>query len=173
MTDLTQAEKDKFFYYQIMKLEGDYAGRIAYTLYKKNKIDYIVAYKIKNNGVKPTDEKLKEWQESECLDSKLKSYIKEAKNITNEFNKELRKTREVDLDKKTRLLETKEKDLKEKDKHLNKREKELNERNKYCQVKQKGANWVSLGLNLLASFIFLFLCWLIVKYYFGKQRRNI
>lgn len=169
MEDLTKNEKEKYFYYQIIQKEGDYIGRIAYTLYKKNKIDFIVNFKNKNNGEKPSDAQLEEWQENECLPNKIESYKKEAERITNDFVNILRKNKETYLDKRKRDLDQREEDIKDKTKNLNRRENNIKQREKFCQVNKKGAFGIGLLQNIIASFIFIFICWLILVYGLGNS----
>ncbi len=169
MDDIAHDEKKKYFYYQIIEENGNYIGRIAYTLYKRNKIDYIVNYKLKNNGQRPSEELLKEWQENECLPHKIEQYRNEAARITKEFANQLRKNKEKDLDSKQFELTRKERELKEREKDLREKEKRNKERDKYCHVKSKGAFWLGILQSLIASFIFIVICWIIIKYLNGES----
>ncbi|MBO7277935.1 MAG: hypothetical protein J6U84_08255 [Bacteroidales bacterium] len=144
-----------FFFSQIVANDNDFIGFVAYTIYKKNKIEYIEQFK-KDNSRPPTDEELLKWQYEECTNSKKKNYRSIAENKVNRFVNQLHGEVEKDLkkqkeknDKKENNNRKKEKELTEKEKILNKREKSINERDKYCNVKSK----CQFGSGILQSFI--------------------
>lgn len=130
-----------FFFSQIVADDDDFIGFVAYTIYKKNKIEYIEQFKI-DNSRPPTDEELLRWQHEECTDNKKKNYRSLAENKVNQFINELRGKREKELKK-----EKEEND--ERRKELDKRERNINNREKYCNVKSK----YQFGSGILQSFI--------------------
>lgn len=179
MNDITQQEKSKYIFHQLFQKEGDYIGLIAYGLYKKNKIDYIIDFKNNNEGRKPTDEELATFQANNCLDGQIQMYKESAKNITNQFvsvltqkeSKNLQEERDglkkikADLDKKSKDFQKKETDLKEKDTKVKQRERDVNLREKYCKL--KSPSWfknfvVGVLQSVTASFVFLGLAILII-----------
>ncbi len=168
--DLPKKELDKFFYHQIIDHNGDYIGRIAYTLYKENKIEYIVNYK-ELHGDYPSDSDLKIWQENECLDSKIKNYKSSAEKITNEFINTLRINSEDEFDKINRTLTIRTNDINEREKKLKELEKKIKLRDKHCN--QKPNHWFRSGItnishSVIASFIFIAICFFIIKYWEGS-----
>ncbi|MEE1203584.1 MAG: hypothetical protein UHN59_04705 [Bacteroidales bacterium] len=144
-----------FFFSQIVEDDDDFVGYVAYTIYKKNKIEYIEQFK-KDNSRHPTDTELLNWQHGECTEGKMKNYRSLAEDKVNRFVNQLHGEVEKDLkkqkeknDKKENNNRKKEKELTEKEKILNKREKSINERDKYCNVKSK----CQFGSGILQSFI--------------------
>ena len=169
--NLPKEELDKFFYHRIIDHSGDYVGRIAYTLYKENKIEYIIKYK-KSHGDYPLDSDLKIWQENECLDSKIENYKSNAEKITNEFINILNLNKENDFNKKHHELFVKENNINEREKILKDNEKKIKSRDKYCN--QKPNHWFENGLlnilhSVIASFIFIIVCYFIIKYWDGSS----
>jgi hypothetical protein len=130
-----------FFFSQIVANDNDFIGFVAYTIYKKNKIEYIEQFK-KDNSRPPTDEELLKWQYEECTNSKKKNYRSLTENKVNKFINELRGDKEKDLKKE----KEKNDELK---KELDKRERNIKNRDKYCNVKSK----CQFGSGILQSFI--------------------
>jgi len=169
----------KFVFDRLIQQEGDYIGMIAYGLYKKNKIEYINDYKLKNKGERPSNDDLLRFQENHCLDRQLKLYRESAENITADFfelliedeykkiNKEREsiKSEKITLEKRDSELKKKETEFKETEKLIKSRERNIKLREKYYNLKPN--HWFkdfSYGVlqSVTASFIFIGLAILIL-----------
>lgn len=157
MSEFDEINKYNFIFSQIVENVDDFVGSMAYVLYKRNKIEYIEQYR-KENGKEPELEELREWQKAECVKSKLDNYKKLATQKTNEFINILQGEKEKQLNKQKSDLKRKEEEIKERERQVNDKEKDLKKRNRYCQVKQKGQFWLGILQSVIASFIFLVLC---------------
>lgn len=110
---LNKKQKKDYAYFQLVTAENDFLGMIAYTKYKKSKIEYIEKYFAENGGY-PDDEQLKEYQKQQCLDTNISNYRKAAEYFLNAYL--------------TLYVEDKDKELKDKSDELNKKENELNKK---------------------------------------------
>ena len=87
-----------FFFSQIVEDDDDFVGYVAYTIYKKNKIEYIEQFK-KDNSRHPTDTELLNWQHGECTEGKMENYRSLATDKVNRFVNQLHGEVEKDLKK--------------------------------------------------------------------------
>lgn len=172
--EFTDEIKRNFFYHQIVENDEDFVGCVAYILYKKNKIDYIETYK-RDNGSAPTDDVLHEWQKNECTQSKLQNYKDSANQRISKFvnalveekNKELKRKQEAIRKQETNLRKREEK-VKQREVAADMRDKELSTRDRTCHVKRDEHGFMyGVWQSLLASFIFLVICFFIYKYLIG------
>lgn len=76
-----------YIYKKLVNDEADMIGHIAYSLYKKHKIEYID--KMKNEGKELTDEELKPFNDISSVDSSIQSYRKQAEIILQEFSNDV------------------------------------------------------------------------------------
>ena len=162
MNDISNEEKSKYVFHQLVQKEGDYVGMIAYVLYKKNKIDYIIDFKNKNNNANPTGDDLQRFQQNHCVDGQLKLYRESAQNITTEFFSLLIDRENNKLEKRTKEVQKLENELLEKEKKIKLREKSLNLREKHCMIRPKNTFLNGVMQSLLATFIFLIISILII-----------
>lgn len=147
-----------FFFSQIVEDDDDFVGFVAYTIYKKNKIEYIEQFK-KDNSRHPTDTELLKWQHEECTDSKKQNYIILAENKVNKFINELRGKKEKEL------KEEKEKNDKRK-KELDRIERDIKNRNKYCNMKPNSKScqfFLGVFQSFIATLIYVVLGFIFIK----------
>lgn len=64
--------------------ETDIIGHIAYSLYKRHKVAYIEKFK-SENGCEPTEEQLKPFHVSTCMDDNIERFRKQASDILLRF----------------------------------------------------------------------------------------
>lgn len=159
-------EKHYYVFNQLVKDEDDFVGYVAYTLYKQNKVAHITQIK-KEKGKPPSDEELRDWQKNECTEIRLKNYRDLAEQKTNSFINQLRNKKEEDLRKRQANLDSKEQEIKRCERAIKEGRKELEKREKFCHVKVKGAFWSGVLQSLLASFVFLVFCFLLLLYLKG------
>lgn len=153
--------KKNYVFNQLVKDENDFVGYVAYTLYKQNKVAHITQIK-KEKGTAPSDEELRNWQKSECTETRLNHYRQLAEQKTNSFVNQLRNKKEEELRNRKSEIDNKEQENKKKAKELKEREKNIANREKYCRVKVKGSFWSGVLQSVIASFIFLVLCLLML-----------
>lgn len=67
-----------FIYSQLVAHENDLVGLIAYSMYKRHKIEFISSYREKNDGNDPTDADCRAFALSTCTPTGLKQYRREA-----------------------------------------------------------------------------------------------
>lgn len=168
MEDISQDEKGKYVFHQLIQKEGDYVGMIAYSLYKQNKIDFIINHKKRNGGERPSDEELKKFQESHCLESQLKLYRNNAESITSDFFNLLFEEKRNQLERKSQEIRRAENSLNEKERIIISREKNIKLREKHCNMKPRGTFVKGVMQSLLASFIFLIIT-IIIVFVIDKQ----
>ena len=161
-------EKNNFFFNQIVENENDLVGSIAYVIYKWNKIEYIDQFKKEHGNHEPSLQELREWQKGECAKSKLENYKKIAELKTADFVNNLQSDKEKQLYNRRLELEKKEREIKEHEKSVKELEKDLKLRTRYCHVKQKGQFWSGVSQSLVASFLFIVLCFILILFISGK-----
>lgn len=72
-------------YEQLVDSEDDIHGIISYSVYKRQKIQFINSFKEKNSGKLPTEEDLKPFNEISTSDAQLNFYRSEATVLTQKF----------------------------------------------------------------------------------------
>lgn len=161
-------EKYNYFFNKIVENNDDFVGSMAYVLYKRNKIEYIEKYKREHENKAPDLSVLCEWQNGECTESKLKNYKELALQKSTEFVNHLQEDKEKKLNKLKSELDLRERAIKNREKQVRENERGLKLRDKYCKVKSKGYFWTGVLQSLLASFLFVALCFLIILYLKGN-----
>lgn len=159
--NLTDKEKSRFMYHNLISQEGDFIGMIAYGLYKKNKIDFIVSFKNKNQGKYPSNEELKDYQDQQCLPNQINMIRENATHLFNDFLNILTEQEEEKIKQKRTELNLREKTIKGKERKLKLREKHCN------QNPRKGFKSGVLQ-SLTGSFIFVVLS-IIIIYSFNHK----
>ena len=76
-----------FIFEKLVNSDEDIIGNIAYSLYKKHKIQYIKKFKEKNNNKPPTDKELTKFHDHSSLGHSIESYKLKAEEITLKFTK--------------------------------------------------------------------------------------
>jgi len=141
MSDISGKEKRNYAYFQLVDQEqpNDFIGMIAYTIYKKNKVEYITKFRNNHNGSAPTDEQLSEWQQSQCTTQQLELYKERATTIITAFINDIIDSKHLALKeneenniKQRELLDKREKELEEKEKSIKKRESKVKLMEKIC-----------------------------------------
>ncbi|HIF9342000.1 TPA: hypothetical protein ACX6RU_002085 [Photobacterium damselae] len=74
-----------FIYKQLVESEDDIHGIISYSVYKRQKIQFISSFKEKNNGQDPTEADLKHFNEISMSTSQLEFYRNTATEMTQAF----------------------------------------------------------------------------------------
>lgn len=161
-------EKYNYFFNQIVENDDDFVGSMAYVLYKRNKIEYIERYKKEHENKEPDLIVLREWQKGECIKSKLENYKTIAVKKSVEFINNLQSDKEKQLNKRKSELDKKEREIKERERIIGEQEKVLQKRNKYCQVKPRGQYWIGVSQSLVASLLFIIVCFIIIIYLSGN-----
>ncbi|ELB2150388.1 hypothetical protein QNS29_002497 [Vibrio parahaemolyticus] len=74
-----------FIYDQLVDSEDDIHGIISYSVYKRQKIQFIKDFKAKNDGHDPSEGDLKPFNELSMSDAQLEFYKSEATVLTQSF----------------------------------------------------------------------------------------
>ncbi len=74
-----------FIYDQLVDSEDDIHGIISYSVYKRQKIQFIKDFKAKNNGNDPSDDDLNLFNDLSMSDAQLQFYKSEATVLTQNF----------------------------------------------------------------------------------------
>ncbi|OOF22974.1 hypothetical protein [Salinivibrio sp. IB872] len=74
-----------FIYDQLVDSEDDIHGIISYSVYKRQKIQFIKDFKSKNDGNDPSEEDLKPFNDLSMSDAQLEFYKSEATFLTQSF----------------------------------------------------------------------------------------
>ena len=74
-----------FIYNSLVEDESDMVGCVAYSLYKKDKIQFIEKFKKDNGGTAPSESDLCHFHEHAFLDSNISRYRMQATSILQEF----------------------------------------------------------------------------------------
>lgn len=74
-----------FIYEKLVSNDGDMVGRIAYSLYKREKIAFVKQYKEKNGGKDPTVKDFDNFHETCHNPERLRMYRKEALAMLQDF----------------------------------------------------------------------------------------
>lgn len=72
-----------FIYEKIVNDENDFIGKIAYSIYKEDKISYINTFFDSNH--RPTQEELRNFHEISSTDSSIERYRLQAENLLQQF----------------------------------------------------------------------------------------
>ena len=172
MYDLTSRQKKNYAYFKLVNDSDDrldFVGMIAYALYKREKIDYIVKYRKENNGNIPSEEELSIFQQGRCTDTArehsrqhseqmVKRFIEEyisqkSNNITEEKQK---------LEEKKKAIESQSSDLTKKENEWKKKlgeikiqEKKIRDMEKICPKMNKVRSfWSGVLQSVVATFLF-------------------
>ncbi len=147
-----------FFFSQIVENNDDFIGIIAYTMYKKNKIEYIEQFKKENSRI-PTDKELLKWQGEECTKSKKEDYRTLAEYKVKNFINELHGNKDKELKK-----EAKKND--ERKKELDRMERNIKNRDKYCNMKPYSKIcqfFLGVSQSFVATLIYVVLGFIFIK----------
>lgn len=79
------AKHYNFIYEELVRYEGDLVGRVAYSLYKREKIAFIEQYKKSHDGKEPTTRDFDNFHASCHNPERLHSYHKEALSMLQDF----------------------------------------------------------------------------------------
>ncbi|TOA28225.1 hypothetical protein, partial [Vibrio parahaemolyticus] len=74
-----------FIYDQLVDSEDDIHGIISYSVYKRQKIQFIKDFKAKNDGNDPSEGDLKPFNDLSMSDAQLEFYKSEATVLTKSF----------------------------------------------------------------------------------------
>lgn len=150
MTALSDAQKNDFMYYKLVKNDNDLVGQIAYAYYKKSKIEHIEDYRKKHNFA-PDHNELLTWQGNHGVNTHVKMYREKAEKELSTFSQVLT------TEKEDKLLKEK-KDIEDKIREFKKLKKDAVKRDKLCHVKSYGwflSSLISIIENIVSSFIFV------------------
>ena len=73
-----------FIYEKLVKDKDDVLGIIAYSLYKRNKIDFINKFQV-DNGTLPSDTEMKTFHASSTTESSLEGFRRQAVDLARAF----------------------------------------------------------------------------------------
>lgn len=79
------AKHYNFIYEELVRYDGDLVGRIAYSLYKREKIAFIEQYKKSHDGKEPTTKDFDNFHTNCHNPERLQSYHKEALAMLQDF----------------------------------------------------------------------------------------
>jgi hypothetical protein len=79
------AKHYNFIYEKLVRYDGDMVGRVAYSLYKREKIAFIEQYKKSHDGKEPSAKDFDNFHESCHNPERLQSYHKEALAMLQDF----------------------------------------------------------------------------------------
>lgn len=79
------AKHYNFMYSKLVRYDGDMVGRIAYSLYKREKIAFIEQYKKSHDGREPSTRDFDNFHESCHNSERLQSYHREALSMLQNF----------------------------------------------------------------------------------------
>lgn len=94
-----------FIYSRLVEDENDLLGIIAYSIYKREKIEYIKRIKSEENR-EPSQEEMNHFWRTSNLQSSIDSYKLKAENISKEFGRQLLegRTGEIEQEYKNKLI---------------------------------------------------------------------
>lgn len=71
---------------QLVGAEGDLTGMVAYTLYKRQKLEWLQAFRATHNGAEPTDREIAErFTAFSSMPSQLEQYRQQAMDVLDDF----------------------------------------------------------------------------------------
>lgn len=139
-----------FAYYKLVNDENDFVGMIAYTIYKKSKIEYLRQLRKEGKSQKEIDEILKIWQKSQCSENQIKIYRDNGSSFLADFTNELIK------DKNSEFEESERKILSE-TKRMEKQKESLSRREKRLKKLGRSSFFGNVAAGVVSSFVFMFL----------------
>ena len=151
---LNKEQKKDYAYFQLVTGENDFLGMIAYSKYKKSKIEYIEKYFIENRDY-PNDEQLKEYQKQQCLNTNISSYRDSAERLLNAYLALYVKDKYKELKDKSDELNKKEHKLNKKESELNKKDDKLKKKISDFETKKQHGFMYGVVQSLVASLIIL------------------
>jgi hypothetical protein len=170
MADLREEIKKQFAYYKLVEnghSGNDLVGMVAYALYKKQKVEYVIDYHGRKQHA-PSEDELLEYQRHQCTESGVETLRTNAKSILAGFTTYVIDDKRGDLIKKEKDLDFREKKLSEKETRLNEIETDINKRRLQLDQKDRDlkimkkicpqrGNAFGSGLlqNLIATFIIM------------------
>lgn len=110
-----------FVYDALVKNKNDFVGKVAYSLYKADKIAFIKKQQGFGKTEAALDAELKQWRAGKCVNTEMDNYKELAKKLVNDFFEEYAKETKRNLEKIAAENERKEKKLNKKGKGYNKR----------------------------------------------------
>lgn len=75
------ARQYNYIYKELVRDSNDVVGHVAYSLYKADKVQFLERFKKENEGKEPSEEDLKPFHDSCCLQANIIRYRMQALNI--------------------------------------------------------------------------------------------
>lgn len=79
------ANQYNFIFRQLIQNDHDFVGMVAYTLYKKQKIEWIEQFQADNGGREPEEAELAQFYRISNMPSQLKAYREQAIDLLDQF----------------------------------------------------------------------------------------
>lgn len=155
-------EKNNFPYSALVNGTNDFLGRIAYTIYKQNKIEYKEDLAGKNLSEEEQKKDVKTWQDSQCLPQQVELYRTKATKLLEQFVNEMINRKNTELKSREETLARKEKAVTKKEKNIKAKEEKLE--------KIRGSFWGNVCAGVVASVlysVFLLIMYFIARYHYG------
>jgi len=173
MTDISKKEKKNYAYFNLVDQSqpNDFIGMVAYSLYKKSKVEYIQKYRKEHSGKSPDEETMNEWQKSQCTPQQVELYKTKSTKIIalfvndiiakkhNEIIKkeDLYKQRSDDIEKKDNEISEKERLLKKREIEIRIKEEKVKQMEKICPANKNklGLYFIAVSQSLVATLIYI------------------
>jgi hypothetical protein len=84
-------------YEKLVETDKDYVGMLAYSIYKKQKQEYIKEYRLTHNGDRPNQEEVKNFHSLAIQPSQLEMYRKQAKDLTQGLTNAIINSKKTDI----------------------------------------------------------------------------
>jgi len=84
-------------YEKLVQSDKDYVGMLAYSIYKKQKQEFIKEHIINNGGDSPCAEKIKGFHDIAIQPTQIDMYRKQAISLTKELTNEIISTKKTDI----------------------------------------------------------------------------
>lgn len=84
-------------YEKLVQSDKDYVGMLAYSIYKKQKQEFIKEHIINNGGDIPCVEKIKSFHDLAIQPTQIDMYRKQATSLTKELTNEIISTKKSDI----------------------------------------------------------------------------
>lgn len=97
-----------YVYDALVSSKNDFVGKVAYSLYKEEKVDFIKKQKKMAKSETLIEQELKKWRENKCVNSAIANYRQLAEKLVNDFFIAYANKTHKDLIKRIKIVDDKE-----------------------------------------------------------------
>lgn len=84
-------------YEKLVESDKDYVGMLAYSIYKKQKQEFIKEYRLSNNGERPKEVDIKNFHSLAIQQTQLEMYRKQATDLTQGLTNAIINSKKTDI----------------------------------------------------------------------------